>query len=275
MDVMKQAYAIAARAVCARLRAARPGDLDRVKALRRGEVAVFSGDYDQAEKVLARLKVPVTLDPTPSRLGSARSKIKVAFVNCAKTRPQSLVEALTRFVERGGTLVTSDWALRDVIMPGFPETLRWNRRSTGDEVVSIEPLCESLWAETVVPGTCPQWWLWGSHPIEVVDRERVRVEAASHDLLVKYDAPVVAAAFDWRSGYVFHVISHFWAKRSAVAHGQHGEHWTAYLRDGLRLSPAAIDDVVERFGSSEDVSFAALQSAVSATELVARLCARA
>src|SRR3712207_8618212 len=63
------------------------------------------------------------------------------------------------------------------------------------------PPRSTLFPYTTLFRSDPQWWLEGSsHAIEVLDPERVRVEAASHDLLVKYDAPVVAVSFPWGRG---------------------------------------------------------------------------
>ncbi|MGK7904377.1 MAG: hypothetical protein AB4352_23780 [Hormoscilla sp.] len=91
------------------------------------------------------------------------------------------------------------------------------------------------------------------------------MEAASHDLLVKYKAPVVAVRFDWGTGHVFHVISHFWAKRSQTPTVRHQQPCTDFLTAGMRLSDRGIEKVLQETGIQ-------LQSAATATELVAQLC---
>ncbi len=48
----------------------------------------------------------------------------------------------------------------------------------------------------VVLGAEPQWWLeTSSHSIEILNPNKVTIEAASHDLLVRHKAPVVAVSF--------------------------------------------------------------------------------
>ncbi|MEM6404815.1 MAG: hypothetical protein AAF757_32090, partial [Cyanobacteria bacterium P01_D01_bin.116] len=80
----------------------------------------------------------------------------------------------------------------------------------------------SLWSEVVVLGADPQWWLeTSSYPIEILNPDKVKIEAASHDLLQSYNAPVVAVSFDWGKGHVFHVISHFWCKRTRALTPRH------------------------------------------------------
>ena len=121
---------------------------------------------------------------------------------------------------------------RYVLEPAFPNLVRWTERTTGTEIVSVEPNRESLWSEIVVLGADPQWWLWGSYPIEVLNPDLVRIEAAGHDLLVRYDAPVVAVRFDWGQGHVFHVISHFWAKQSRTPTLRHQGPCRDFLKAG-------------------------------------------
>jgi len=235
-------------------------------------VAVLSGTYDNVQNVLTALHVPCTLDPALDRLTAP-----ILFVNCSSAYREELAGVLADRVEAGATLVTSDWALGNLIEHAFPGTIRWTRRSSGDEVVSVEPSLDSLWSETVVLGVEPQWWLENSsHPIEVLDTDRVRVEAASHDLLARYDAPVVAVRFGWGRGDVFHVMSHFWHNRSRTPTERHNGPCTDFMRAGMRLSDAGIAAVLDASGRGADnVNFAMLQSAVASTELVAQLCVRA
>jgi hypothetical protein len=270
MSDMKMAYKLAALAVRQRLAEQHPEDLDVLRSLRRGDVAAYTGNYDQAEKVLECLGVPAAVDPDPVDL-----QAKVLFSNCSGSYNPKLLERIRGYVEDGRWLVSSDWSLHYVVERHFPDTVRWTHRTTGTEVVSVEPNLESLWSEVVVLGADPQWWLWGSYPIEVVDPERVRVEARSHDLLTRYNAPVVAVRFDWGRGHVFHVISHFWAKTSATPTLRHQGPGVDFLRAGMRLSDEGIEKVLRQAKAAPDaVNFATLQSAVTATELVAQLCVR-
>ena len=271
MSDMKTAYRLAAAAVRQRLAEQHREDLAVLDRIDPGAVAAYAGTYDQVEEVLACLGIPATVNPDPKDL-----QARVVFVNCSNSYDEELVGRVRHHVEEGGWLVTSDWALRHVLEPAFPNTVRWTQRMTGTEVVSVEPSLESLWSEIVVLGADPQWWLWGSYPIEVLNRDLVCVEAASHDLLVRYNAPVVAIRFSWRGGHVFHIISHFWARNTQTPTLRHRGPCIDFLKAGMRLSDEGIQKVLREASVEPDgVNFVTLQSAATATELVAQLCVRA
>jgi hypothetical protein len=115
-----------------------------------------------------------------------------------------------------------------------------------------------------------------SHPIAILNPDKVAIEAASHDLLSRHSAPVVAVSFDWGKGHVFHVISHFWCKRSRTPTQRHQGPCTDFLKAGMKLSDDIIDKVLAIGRIKADtLNFAQLQSAVTSTELMAQLCIRA
>ena len=272
MSDMKNAYKVAAAAVRQRFAEQHPDDLEILGRIRAGEVAVYSGSYDRVEDILGCLQVPATMNPNAKIL-----KAKIVFVNCSNSYEHNLIYALRKKVAEGKWLVSSDWALGHFIAKAFPNMVGWNQRSTGDEVVSVEASLNSLWSEVVVLGADPQWWLEGSsHPIEVLNSEKVIIEAASHDLLARYSAPTIAVSFDWGRGHVFHVISHFWCKRSRTPTERHKGPCTDFLKAGMKLSDEGIEKVFGRSQVQPDtLNFAQLQSAATSTELVAQLCVRA
>lgn len=70
------------------------------------------------------------------------------------------------------------------------------------------------------------------------------IEAASHDLLSRPSAPVVAVSFDWGKGHVFHVLSHFWCKCNRTSTQRHQGPCTNFLKAGMKLSDDSIDKVL-------------------------------
>jgi len=281
MSDMKKAYEVAAIAVRQRLAEQRPEELHVLNKLRKQDVAVYAGSFDRVEDILACLNVPCTMNPNASKLDA-----QIIFVNCSSTYDKALIEHLSQRVNEGKWLVSSDWALGRFIEPVFPGMVKFTGRATGDEVISVEPSLNSLWSDVVVLGADPQWWLEGSsHPIEVLSPDKVAIEAASHDLLSRHSAPVVAVSFDWGKGHVFHVISHFWCKRSRTPTQRHQGPCTDFLKAGMKLSDDSIDKVLAITPKGEllriaqikadTLNFAQLQSAVTSTELIAQLCIRA
>lgn len=272
MSNMNTAYKVAALAVRQRFAEQHPDDLEVLNCIVSGDVAVYSGSFDKVEDILECLGVPVEMNPNAESLNA-----QIVFVNCSSSYDEQLVTQLRQQVEAGKWLVSSDWALGHFVAKAFPGMVGWNQRTTGDEVISVEPSLESLWSEVVVLGADPQWWLESSsHPITVLNLEKVRVEAASHDLLSRHNAPVVAVSFEWGKGHVFHVISHFWCKRDRAPTPRHQGSCTDFLRAGMRLSDEGIEKVLQQAGIQPDtLNFAQLQSAATSTELIAQLCVRA
>lgn len=272
MSDMKKAYEVAAIAVRQRLAEQHPEDLQVLNKLRKQDVAVYAGSFDRVEDILACLNVPCTMNPDASKLDA-----QIIFVNCSSSYDKALIEHLSQRVNEGKWLVSSDWALGRFIEPAFPGMVKFTGRATGDEVISVEPSLNSLWSDVVVLGADPQWWLEGSsHPIAILSPDKVAIEAASHDLLSRHSAPVVAVSFDWGKGHVFHVISHFWCKRSRTPTQRHQGLCTDFLKAGMKLSDDGIDKVLAIARIKADtLNFSQLQSAVTSTELIAQLCIRA
>ena len=105
----------------------------------------------------------------------------------------------------------------------------------------------------------------------------MRIEAASHELFVRFDAPAVSVRFEWGSGHVYHVISHLWLKRtSRPARACFAEACARCVREGRRRSEESIYRLLSKWsGAAEEINFATLQSAATSTELVAQLCIEA
>lgn len=270
MTNMEKAYDLAAIAVRRRLLEQRPADLAILESMKKKDVAVYTGAHDQVQNVLDRVQIGHEMNP-------AKTKAKVIFANCNGTKHQHLDTAAAK-VEDGAWLVTSDWSLSSVIEANFPNTVKRSaNKSTGDEVVAVEPNLESLWQDVVVLGVDPQWWLeGGSYPIEVLDPARVRIETASHEMLTKYEAPAVAVRFNQGLGQVYHVVSHFWLKRSRTPDARYQRPCTEFLRDGMKLTSEGIERVMKDSKiPAESIDFASLQSAATSTELIAQLCIRA
>jgi hypothetical protein len=272
MTSMDTAYKVAAIAVRQRFAEQHPEDLEILNRLSVGDVAVDKGVYDQVEKILECLKVPVVMNPDAGQLSA-----HIIFINCPGTTDQNRLTHLAEQVRADTWLVSSDWALGNFLVKAFPDTVGWNNRSTGDEVISVEPSLESLWSEVMVLGAQPQWWLEGSsHPIHILNPDLVKIEAASHELLARYDAPVVAVSFPWGQGQVYHTISHFYCKRSRTPTARHEGPCTDFLKAGMRLSDEGIERVLQTAGiQPETLNFAQMQSAATSTELVAQLCVQA
>jgi len=155
MSDMETAYKIAALAVRQRFAEQRPAYLAVLDNIKSEQLAVYEGEFDQAEKVLDYLNVPNTLNPTVKKL-----EAQLVFVNCSNQYDKTFVDNIANYVSNGAWLVSSDWALGKMLSRAFPGMVEWAQgQTTANEVISVEPNLNSLWSEVVVLGADPQWWL--------------------------------------------------------------------------------------------------------------------
>jgi len=139
-----------------------------------------------------------------------------------------------RFVTAGGSLFTTDWALRHVLEPAFPGVVAYNQRPTADAVVRVEAAAhENPFLKGVMDGADdPIWWLEGSsYPIVVLDPARVQVLISSRELQDRWGEAPVALTFRAGEGEVFHMISHYYLQRAETRTRRHSMPAAAYAAE--------------------------------------------
>ncbi|MFO1519312.1 MAG: hypothetical protein U1F57_06595 [bacterium] len=197
----------------------------RLKRIIRSDVVVVDGTYDHMHLVLDAAKVPFLRTSFDALSDSMLESAKAVFVNCGVSSNVESAQRLARFVERGGLLLTTDWALRGVLEVGFPGFVEFNGKSTRDEVVGIEvanaqdPLFQSFFAD---PTAKPVWWLENSsQPIRVLSRDKVEVLVRSRELGQRYGDDPVIVRFPYGKGGVYHLLSHFYLQRAEARGARH------------------------------------------------------
>ena len=188
------------------------------------DLIVVDGCYDHVERVLTALEVPFKQVSDQQLSDLELTSEQLLIINCPGKLPEASLGQVANFVESGGTLFTTDWALRNVIEPAFPGIIEYNDMPTGDDVVRIEVLDpESPYLKGVMDvDDDPQWWLEGSsYPIRILDAEKVRVLISSKELGEKYGENPVAVVFKFGDGEVFHMISHYYLQRSDLRSERH------------------------------------------------------
>jgi len=231
---MEIAYRIAHELLKDRLKEKAPEMLAALEEIQEADVLVVRGQYDRIEEVFHHSGTPFT----PVR-GSDLSRVhlrpdQIVFVNCPGVVPVTSLRSLAAFVEDGGFLFTTDWALRHVVEPAFPGYLEYNLRRTADEVVRVEirrsddPFLSSL----LGPEDDPQWWLEASsYPIRILNPEKVEVLVSSAEIKERYGEAPVFVAFEVGAGKVYHMISHFYLQRSETRTMRHKAPSSAYLAE--------------------------------------------
>ena len=92
-------------------------------------VIVVPGTYDHIHQVLQSLKIPFkTVQQNELLTYPLRPEDQTVYVNCASSFPEAVAHRLRKFVDDGGQLITTDWALKNVLEVAFGEvskTLRF------------------------------------------------------------------------------------------------------------------------------------------------------
>ncbi|MBN2205111.1 MAG: hypothetical protein JW767_08835, partial [Thermoleophilia bacterium] len=241
-DDRARAYRAAAQITREQLRRDAPEKARVLDAVEKSDVVVVRGCYDRVEDVLAALEVDFTVCRAAALDRLALRPEQLLVINCPGQVSAHAITRIRAFVEAGGSLFTTDWALKHVIEPAFPGVLAFNERPTADDVVRIEVKDpDNIYLQGVIDGRDdPLWWLEGSsYPIRVVDPERVQVLITSKELGEKYGEEPVAVWFRWGEGEVFHMISHYYLQRTELRTERHGAGAAVYFGEkGVPMTAA-------------------------------------
>ena len=266
---MFKAYQVAQEMIRDRLQDVDESAAKEWDAVHENEVIVTRGSYDYIERVFSQMDMPHKVVAPMAFDAFGPSSEQIVFLNCPGAVSEDGVRNLVRFVEQGGFLFTTDWALKHVIEPGFPGTIRYNGKATGDEVVRVEidakedPFLQSLISEE----DDPQWWLEGSsYPIEILEKDRVEVLVQSREVKDKYGESPVFTSFDYGKGKVYHMISHFYLQRTETRTERHRRASSAYMEEKLSMNTARREKY-RRLGV-ESSSLGEVESAYSSSALM-------
>jgi len=268
---MQSAYRVADELLRDKLRKEAPEALQELEDLNAADVIVTHGQYDHIEQVFGQGGIPCTaVDPRQIDNANLRPD-QVIFVNCpGHFSPQGL-RKLHQFVEEGGFLFTTDWALKHVVEPAFPGFLEYNGRSTADEVVRVEILDreDPFLSSILGPDDDPQWWLEGSsYPIRVLDPKKVKVLVTSKELGKKYGEPAVFVTFEFGEGRVYHMISHFYLQRTETRTRRNAGSSYSFLKE-KGIGEAEFARYAEL--GADDANLGAVESALTSRGMVSRV----
>ena len=270
-DRMDSAYRIASQLLRDTLSAKAPELLEHLDRVQQADVLVVRGQYDRIEQVFESAGTPYTLlNPGDLRRTALRPD-QIVLINCPGVVPSVGLRNLTAFVEAGGFLFTTDWALRHGLEPAFPGFIGYDQRPTRDEVVWVrivdtqDPFLSSI----LGPQDDPQWWLENSsYPIQILDPERVSVLVTSKDIEDRYGQAPVFVTFEYGLGRVYHMISHFYLQRSETRTQRHAASSVVYLKEkGIAAEQTAN---YQEMGTG-DLDTASVESAYTSQVFVRRI----
>jgi hypothetical protein len=227
---------------------------------------------DHVELVLDALEMPHTRIAMPQLAEVRLRPEQLLVINCPGnlSSPGDLAR-IRDFVTAGGSLFTTDWALRNVVQAAFPGTISFNERPTADDVVRVEIHAQDNRFLTGVMGADddPQWWLEASsYPIVIEDATRVEVLLTSSELEARYGEAPVAVLFKEGEGEVFHMISHYYLQRTELRSQRQSSAAVNWANEkGVALDGALIADM-------DGISLGEVESAGSSARLFANVVAQ-
>ncbi len=237
---------------------------DQIRAIEEGDVTVVRGTYDHIEKLLDKIKVPYATINSEEITPSLQTK--VLFVNCKEysSAPETQVVATKKYVENGGRLVSTDWAL-SLVERAFPGTITKTNSTGGNESVEVEAL--SMVGQTLIGlnyAQChPQWFLESGSYV-YTHGKNVTPIITSDAMNERYGSPNIAVGFRAGSGEVIHFISHLEAQQTKLKHKSDKEGLDEFLS---KMKVEKTDDM-------EEAKLAELEAAYSTLNTVAHLCVR-
>ena len=237
-DKMSTAYRVAQEMIKDKLKDVDEGMAAEFEELGQSEVIVSKGVHDYIEQVFNGIGLKHNLINPQQFEKIDLDPDKIIFINCPGSVSSKGLRNLVTFVEKGGFLFTTDWALKHVIEPGFPGYIKYNNRPTNDEVVRVEILAEEdpFLQSLIGPNDDPQWWLEGSsYPIEIVNHKEVDILIKSKEIEKKYGESAVFVTFDYGKGKVYHMISHFYLQRAETRTARHKKSGTEYAYEKLNM----------------------------------------
>ena len=237
---MSTAYRVAQEMIKDKLKDVDEDMAAEFEELGQSEVIVSEGVHDYIEQVFNGIGLKHNLINTKQFEKIDLDPDKIIFINCPGNVTSKGLRNLVTFVEKGGFLFTTDWALRHVIEPGFPGYIKYNNRPTNDEVVRVDILAEEdpFLQSLIGPNDDPQWWLEGSsYPIEILNHKEVDILIKSKEIEKKYGESAVFVTFDYGKGKIYHMISHFYLQRAETRTARHAKSGAEYANEKLNMDP--------------------------------------
>ncbi|MEK7447891.1 MAG: hypothetical protein AAB019_00240 [Planctomycetota bacterium] len=186
---------------------ARKIDYTTIKEIKnKEEIIVLPGQYDKVEKVLDAFKIPYQKVANPVKF-TKETKLDntcAVIINCidGAVFPQAFIDKIKLFVENGGYLFTSDWAL-PVITRAFPGYISQSTKTTGrNEQVVITPHPDNaqhpFLKDIFGPGRTDLKWALEiqSFCVRIDKPDEVKILIESQEMQAKYNSAPIAITFD-------------------------------------------------------------------------------
>lgn len=271
---MQKANKAASTVVKERMAKERPADAKVLEAVEAADIVVVRGQYDRVEDVLRQLDIKhTTVNPHQVAALNLNAK-QLLIVDCPGNIPTAGIERIRKFVNAGGYLYTTDWALTNVVQKAFPGFIAFNGRETADDVVEVEvkQAEHNLLKHLTLSRDNPKWWLEGSsYPIKVLQPEKVDVLITSKEMKKKYGEAPIAVHFRYGDGQVLHMASHFVLQQGQTRTVAEKKKSKDYLATDSALATETKKALEGKIDFSDEVVAGDLNSAYSAQQVTSNI----
>lgn len=271
---MDKANKAASTVVKERMAKERPADAKVLEAVEAADIVVVRGQYDRVEDVLKTLDIKHTV-VSPHQVASLNLNAKqLLIVDCPGNIPKAGIERIRKFVNAGGYLYTTDWALTNVVQQAFPGYIQFNGHETANDVVEVEvkQAEHNLLKHLTLSRDNPKWWLESSsYPIKVVNADKVDVLITSKEMKKKYGEAPIAVHFRYGDGQVLHMASHFYLQQGQARTLAEKKKAKDYIATDSALAPETKKALEGKVELSDDVVAGDLGSAYSAQQVTSNI----
>lgn len=175
------------------------------------EIVEVAGQWDHADKALASFGLPYRHIKQNALTPQMLAGTKVLIINCAGDLKRDKLQTIRDFVTRGGYLLTTDWALDNMLSNTFPGYLEWNKGK------NKQPIYEAHYVSpdrVLAPHTVAKaFWKLDeeAHTVRILNRDKVRILVTSPQLAVEDPdrQGILACIFPFGRGFVLHMVGHF------------------------------------------------------------------
>jgi len=268
---MKKAYQASSKIMEKRMEKERPMDLEILKKVEESDIVIVEGSYDRVQDVLDMIKVPYVLIGTHDIAQIDLKPDQILIINC----PGNITEGLSKikeFVKKGGFLFTTDWALLNILERIFPEFVKYNQVTTADDCVEVEVVDKNnKFLEGLFKADeKPIWWLESSsYPIEIIDKQKVKVLVTSKEMAKKYGEAPIVITFDYGDGgTILHMTSHYYLQRAELRTDRHKMSAKSYVMSEMKFSKEEAEEMAEDL---EGLSLGEAESAYSTTQFISNV----
>lgn len=174
-------------------------------------IVELKGKWDDCGHVIRSFGLPFT-KITPNNLATTDlSGTKILVVNCGSVLNEAALKKLQEFVDKGGYLLSTDWALDSCLQKAFPGYVEWNSGYTSAGVVDAVVVDRDPILLAGVPRVA-HWQLEDKSQIVRVIRGRSVQVLARSRMLMHDDQDqlgILALTFPYGDGRILHLVGHF------------------------------------------------------------------